>query len=155
MAWLLIWLNRSIETIMLHFSFQIYIDIDYGIILVFKVKIFLQETDIEQTAMAFLDFDASLRSSRKAKRHQQKSWAPKSESHEIWRAEAKWPSEQQRHVVMRYPLKMENSFIQAPKTAFLLFIVIFVSLITFCSKVKIKSRLFSNDPQSQQFMILH
>ena len=36
--------------------------------------------------------------------------------------------------------------IQALKSAFLLFIVIFVSLITFCSKVRIRSRLFWNNP---------
>ena len=47
-----------------------------------------------------------------------------------------------RRFAMRYPLKIANSFIQAPKIAILPFIVIFVSLITFCSKVRIRSYLF-------------
>ena len=46
-----------------------------------------------------------------------------------------------RSFATRLPLKMTNSFIQALKIAILPFIVIFVSLITFCSKVRIRSRL--------------
>ena len=48
-------------------------------------------------------------------------------------------------LAMWYPLKTVNSFISTPKIVILPFIVIFVSLITFYSKVKIKSRLFLDD----------
>ena len=51
-----------------------------------------------------------------------------------------------RGFAMRYLLKMTNSFTWASKTVILLFIVIFVSLITFCSKVKIRSHMFLDDP---------
>ena len=53
------------------------------------------EIDVEQAVMAFLDSCALLKTMRKAKRHQQKSWASELELHEIWWAEAKWPSKQQ------------------------------------------------------------
>ena len=58
-----------------------------------------------------------LKSTHKAKRHQQKSQALESESHEIWQAEAKGLLSNSRRFAMRYPLKIANSFIQAPKTA--------------------------------------
>ena len=51
--------------------------------------------DVEQTAMTFLDFHACLKSLRKTKRHQYKSWALELESHENWQVEAKLSSEQQ------------------------------------------------------------
>ena len=45
--------------------------------------------------MNFLDSHMCLKSSHKTNRHQQKSWASKLQSHEIWQPEVKQPFEQQ------------------------------------------------------------
>ena len=46
-----------------------------------------------------------LKSTHKAKRHQQKSQALESESHEIWQAEAKWSFEQQSSLCHEVPFE--------------------------------------------------
>ena len=55
--------------------------------------------------MAFLDSHACLKSSCKAKKHQQKSWVSKLELHEIQQTETKRPSEQQSSLCHKVPLE--------------------------------------------------
>ena len=55
--------------------------------------------------MTFLDSHTCLKSMRKVKRNQQKSWASKSESHEIWQAKTKQSSEQQSLLCHEVPLE--------------------------------------------------
>ena len=72
-------------------------------------------SDVEQTAMTFLDSNVCLKSMHKGREHLSKSWALELESHEIWQAEVKRSSKQLSWVSYGVPPKKQRILLLRPQ----------------------------------------